>query len=380
LVVSPILVSFRETITADPSRKKEYNKEIVEASTPNKLVKIRMTAKPLPANLHKFFDMSGDTIRHVFFDNSEATKSDTIETFKNTLVKELQEAGEFWYHEITNYLWSFGPKRIGANILLNHIESYSSSINWHSMMQKIELEGEHDNYEATQEEFTLEKIKLLKDLDNSIVTGFQMATSAGPLCEEPMTGIAFFIEDIEIDKSILMSVSTADTYGPLPGQVISAVKEACRQAFLSRSVRLVEPLFLCEVQVASDVLGKAYKVLNKRRAKILREEIKEGTPLFIITAYLPAYESFGFADELYTKTSGAASPQLVFSHWELLDQDPFYVPSTVEELEEFGDNALAVGFNLARKLMDDVRSRKGLELEKQIVEKGDKQRTVKKNK
>ncbi len=31
--------------------------------------------------------------------------------------------------------------------------------------------------------------------------------------------------------------------------------------------------------------------------------------------------------ELMKKSSGAAVPQLQFSHWEPLDQDPFFVPN-----------------------------------------------------
>ena len=33
---------------------------------------------------------------------------------------------------------------------------------------------------------------------NSLVTGFDIATTSGPLCEEPMLGAAFFIENIEL--------------------------------------------------------------------------------------------------------------------------------------------------------------------------------------
>lgn len=47
------------------------------------------------------------------------------------------------------------------------------------------------------------------------------------------------------------------------------------------------------------------------------EEMKEGTDMFIIKAVLPVAESFGFADEIRKRTSGLASPQLVFSHWEV---------------------------------------------------------------
>ena len=37
------------------------------------------------------------------------------------------------------------------------------------------------------------------------------------------------------------------------------------------------------------------------------------------------------------RTSGLASPQLVFSHWEVFDLDPFWVPTTEEEIAHFGE-------------------------------------------
>ena len=54
-----------------------------------------------------------------------------------------------------------------------------------------------------------------------------------------------------------------------------------------------------------------YSVLNRRKAQILREELKEGTDTFVIAAFLPVHEAFGFVDELRHKGSGAASAQLM---------------------------------------------------------------------
>ena len=72
-----------------------------------------------------------------------------------------------------------------------------------------------------------------------------------------------------------------------------------RGAFLSRSPRLVEAMFLCEVQVAGDAMGKVYPVLARRRARILRETVKDGTSLFAVQAYLPVVESFGFSEGVF---------------------------------------------------------------------------------
>lgn len=71
------------------------------------------------------------------------------------------------------------------------------------------------------------------------------------------------------------------------------------------------------VPVSVPVLGRVYGVLGKREGRVLHEEMKEGTDMFIIKAVLPVAESFGFADEIRKRTSGLASPQLVFSHWEV---------------------------------------------------------------
>ena len=117
-----------------------------------------------------------------------------------------------------------------------------------------------------------------------------------------------------------------DPYGPLTGQVIVAMKESCRKAMVAPtcSSRLVEPMLLCQVQCAQEFMGKMYNVLGQRKATILKEDLWEGTDLFQIEASLPASEAFGLADSLRKQTSGAASnPQLVFSHWETLEQVRF---------------------------------------------------------
>ncbi len=55
--------------------------------------------------------------------------------------------------------------------------------------------------------------------------------------------------------------------------------------------------------------------------------------------------------------------------------DPFFVPTTEEELEEWGQGGPTGGPNLARRLVDGVRRRKGLAVEEKVVESATKQRT-----
>ena len=108
----------------------------------------------------------------------------------------------------------------------------------------------------------------------------------------------------------------------------------------------------------------------------MSESLKEGTPFFTILSVLPVAESFGFSDEIRKRTSGAASPQLVFQGFEMLDEDPFWVPFTEEELEDLGE--LADKENVAKRYMDRVRVRKGLAVKgRKLVADAEKQKTLK---
>lgn len=66
------------------------------------------------------------------------------------------------------------------------------------------------------------------------------------------------------------------------------------------------------------VAGKLYAVFGKRQGRIVFTESAYGFGgQFRVLAILPVLESFHLARELRTQTSGLASPQLVFSHWEV---------------------------------------------------------------
>lgn len=239
---------------------------------------------------------------------------------------------------------------------------------------------------------TVRKISI-RSFDDSIDTAFQLSTLRGPLCNEPVQGMAYFVEKIEIDETaenaehrelynLGPAASTANTmytvqtrFSQATGSMIASAQDAFKQGLLDWSPRLLLAMYSCDIQASTDVLGKVYGVVARRRGRIVSEEMKEGTSFFTISALLPVIESFNFADEIRTKSSGAASPQLVFHGYEMLDEDPFWVPTTEEELEDLGEKADRE--NVARRYMDSVRKRKGLFVEKKVVEHAEKQRTLK---
>ena len=156
------------------------------------------------------------------------------------------------------------------------------------------------------------------------------------------------------------------------------VKEGCKRSFQAQPQRLMAAMYSCDIAVKADVLGKMYAVLNKRQGKIVNENMIEGSSMFTVTAHLPVIESFDFAAEIRKQTSGLAMPQLVFSHWEVIDVDPFWIPQTAEEILHYGEKADYE--NPARRYMNDIRKKKGLAIDEKIVEFAEKQRTLTRSK
>ena len=50
--------------------------------------------------------------------------------------------------------------------------------------------------------------------------------------------------------------------------------------------------------VNADCIQAAYAVLAKRRGQVTKDLPKPGTPIFIVQAFLPVIESFGFESDL----------------------------------------------------------------------------------
>ncbi|KAI8799555.1 P-loop containing nucleoside triphosphate hydrolase protein [Cladochytrium replicatum] len=403
------LVPYRETISSapslqikpesqsDPEKDKDPTLPTGTAllSTPHKLCTLRVRAAKLPEVLTAFLVEHAPEIKAI---TDEVGVSSDVEGRENRAksaeeltgrIRAILESEEGTDREvipsIVDSIWSFGPKRTGANLLVNRIPGFSHRP-WHSTQAKKQTSTQKGAESATDEELgdqpdsvSVNESKRefnIKDYESAIVTGFQLASQAGPLCAEPMQGLCFFVESVTFEYAFEESDALGrKLLGLLPGNIISTMREVCKAAFLTWSPRLMLAMYSCDLQAPAEVLGKVYAVLAKRKGRILSEELKDGTPFFFIKALLPVVESFGFAEELRKRTSGAASPQLIFHGYEVLDQDPFWVPATEEELEDLGEKADRD--NVAKKYMDVVRKRKGLHVEQKIVEHAEKQKTLK---
>ena len=354
---------------AQEERKNDENEQVAVIQSPNKQCNVSIRALPLPAETVKLLEAHSDLLKYVdrkinkgSVDNPDNAMKDSILSLKEKLDASLNNSPYTALHNVINKIWSFGPKRNGPNILINEVAHYTRNSLW-SVDQSSE-----------DSVTNISSPKNFLELDSGFINGFQLATIAGPLCDEPLMGVAFIVEDWTIDKTI----SDSGTYGPLSGQIVSLSKECCKKAFQLQPQRLMAAMYTCDIQAKAEILGKLYGVLSKRHGRVVKEDMLEGSSTFTITAHLPIIESFNFAQEVRKQTSGLAQPQLIFSHWETIDIDPFWVPQTEEEILHYGDKADTE--NQARTYMNELRKRKGLAIDEKIVEFAEKQRTLTKNK
>ncbi|PVI02944.1 P-loop containing nucleoside triphosphate hydrolase protein [Periconia macrospinosa] len=398
------IVPYRESIVAaeemNPPKNPELPRGTVIAATASKQVSLRLRVRPLPPSVTDFLSKNSGAIKRLYSESrdaedkqkiadgitaassgveqdgmEEAEQQETGHTlslsdFKKKLNEAFKEAKgqrEVWT-DVIERIVAFGPRRIGPNIL---VDATAEKIAGRVLRESSSPEpGSPDKSSSTAHSFA-----------DKITYAFQLAMAQGPLCNEPVQGVAVFLE--EVTTSITTAEESAsDRMGRLIGEVIKTARSAINQGFLDWSPRILLAMYSCEIQASTDVLGRVYAVLTRRRGQILSETLSStssasttGSQTFTINALLPVAESFGFSDEIRKRSSGSASPQLRFAGFEMLDVDPFWVPFTEDELEDLGE--LADRENVAKRYVDRVRKRKGLLVREVLVRDAEKQKTLK---
>ncbi|XP_072386456.1 translation elongation factor 2 [Diabrotica undecimpunctata] len=176
-------------------------------------------------------------------------------------------------------IWCFGPDGTGPNILVDCTKG----------------------------------VQYLNEIKDSVVAGFQWATKEGVLSEENLRAVRFNIYDVTLH---------ADAIHRGGGQIIPTTRRCLYACLMTASPRLMEPIYKCEIMCPEVAVGGIYGVLNRRRGHVFEEAQIAGTPMFLVKAYLPVNESFGFTADLRSNTGGQAFPQSVFDHWQILPGDP----------------------------------------------------------
>lgn len=240
---------------------------------------------------------------------SAASFSDTLaQDIDNGAITPRQDAKERARYLVEKYewdvnearkIWTFGPDSTGPNLLVDVTKG----------------------------------VQYLNEIKDSVVSGFNWATKEGPLCEENVRAVRFNIHDVTLHTDAIHRGG---------GQIIPTARRCFYACMLTAEPRLMEPIYLVEIQVLTDAQSGIFNVMNKRRGHVTENNIVSGTPMSVLKAFLPVNESFGFTSALRQATGGQAFPQCIFDHWEIMTDDPY----------EEGSKAFVI--------VKETRARKGL--------------------
>jgi len=242
------------------------------AKSPNKHNRIYMKARPLPDGL-------ADEI-----EKGNVGPRDDIKA----RAKLLQTEYEIDQND-GRRIWCFGPDATGPNLLFDVTKG----------------------------------VQYLNEIKDSCAAAFAWVTREGILAEENMRGCRYDILDVTLH---------ADAIHRGGNQIIPSCRRAVYASQLTAEPRVLEPVYLVEIQCPEHAMGGIYGVLNRRRGHVFAEEQRPGTPLYTVKAYLPVMESFGFTADLRSHTGGQAFPQCVFDHWQPMNGDPLDAAGKIGQL------------------------------------------------
>jgi elongation factor 2 len=232
------------------------------SKSPNKHNRLFMSAVHMPDGLPEDID------------NGDVTSRDDFKIRGRYLADKYEyDVGE------ARKIWCFGPEGTGPNFVIDASKG----------------------------------VQYLNEIKDSVVAGFQWASKEGVLCDENMRGCRFNIHDVTLH---------ADAIHRGGGQIIPTARRCFYACVLTAEPRLMEPVYLVEIQCPQESTGGIYSCLNRRRGHIFEENQVAGTPMVYVKAYLPVNESFGFTADLRSQTQGKAFPQCVFDHWQVIQDDP----------------------------------------------------------
>jgi U5 small nuclear ribonucleoprotein component len=193
---------------------------------------------------------------------------------------------------------------------------------------------------------------LLSRAKESIIQGFQWACKEGPLCDEPMRSVKVKLMDVTLSSDAIQRGG---------GQLIPAARRCVYSSFLLANPRLMEPIMKCSIQCSPDLVNSLYQVISRRRGHIVEDFPKPGAPYYMVNAFLPLIDSFGFETDLRCYSQGQAMVYSYFDHWKLVEGDPLDSSYILQPLEPTPPQFLS------RDFMIKTRRRKGLSDETTIT-------------
>ncbi|KAK3077602.1 hypothetical protein LTS18_009796, partial [Coniosporium uncinatum] len=244
------IVPYRESIVRaeemSPPKDPNLPRGTVVGVTSSKQVSVRLRVRPLPAAVTEFLSKNAGAIKRLYAekraeeegrratdtpeDVPEDQTQDTegledigvVETgnllnladFKKQLKEAFAEAKaekDVWAGTIEK-IAAFGPRRTGPNVLIDNCAKEVC----YRVLRDSDTQPMGDATDTKADEIAP------RDFSDKIVYAFQLATAQGPLCNEPVQGVAVFLEDVKIDVHSTSEEPSnpRDNLGRLTGEVI----------------------------------------------------------------------------------------------------------------------------------------------------------------
>lgn len=213
-------------------------------------------------------------------------------------------------------LWSFGP----------------SDVRSPSMLLDDTIEGETDK----------ERLLAVKD---SVVAGFQVAVSEGPLCGDTIRNTKFKILDCVLGGKNLLSSGS---------QVIPMTRNAVHTGLLTASPKLLEPMYRVHATCTYRSILAVHVLLEKRRGWVVSETPVVATQMYEVEGYVPVLDSVGLDTDMRLSTQGQAFCTLQFARYDMVPGDPLDAECLLPAMKPVPRQSMA------RDFVMKTRRRKGL--------------------
>uniref|UniRef100_A0A0R3WLW5 Tr-type G domain-containing protein n=1 Tax=Hydatigena taeniaeformis TaxID=6205 RepID=A0A0R3WLW5_HYDTA len=208
--------------TSDPTRYLPLGMLQLPHSKSRTRVFIRVTAHPVPENLLTWLETCAATYMHLLMravkhkSSSSRRALTCLKRFEEEFSAQLDavpsEACEFLdWRSLKGRLLCMGPQQVGPNLLFSRLRSGLFRLDtawgkpippWSDVTQEVGVDPMPTSGTVWEAAVHIPFLSYGK----AILRGFQMATEQGPLCAEPMRGVAFVLEEIYAEDRIQLPV------------------------------------------------------------------------------------------------------------------------------------------------------------------------------
>ncbi len=143
-----------------------------------------------------------------------------------------------------------------------------------------------------------------------IMDAFEDVMTYGPLSREPSAKIMVWVNDVKLHE---------DAIHRGPSQVLPAVRDAIRGAYMTAGPVIFEPVQVLMFESPLEYMGELSKLIQNRRGQLI--DMQQESETITVKAKMPVGEMFGLSSALRSATSGRGSQFLVDQMFEKMPHE-----------------------------------------------------------